>query len=95
MRNGVNRIALAGLLMLLATSSALADRLLVETVRDTDQTAANTPRQGLTMSEVEGSFGEPRERVAEVGEPPISRWVYDGYTVYFEHDRVLHTVTRH
>jgi hypothetical protein len=27
-----------------------------------------------------------------VGDPPISRWVYDHFTVYFEYDKVLHSV---
>jgi hypothetical protein len=33
--------------------------------------------------------------VPAVGEPPISRWEYTGYTVYFEHDLVLHSVIQH
>lgn len=50
------------------------------------------PGNGMTMDQVMQRFGEPKERVGAVGDPPISRWVYDSYTVYFEHDLVLHSV---
>lgn len=50
------------------------------------------PRNGMKMDQVRARFGDPGETVAAVGEPPISRWVYGGYTVYFEHDLVLNTV---
>lgn len=52
------------------------------------------PRNGLTMAEVEDRYGAPLEKRPAVGEPPITQWVYEGYVVYFEHDRVIHSVTR-
>ena len=51
-----------------------------------------TPRNGITKQDVEKRFGAPEERAPAVGEPPISRWVYKDYTVYFEADRVIHSV---
>jgi hypothetical protein len=51
-----------------------------------------TPRRFITMEQVEKSFGTPDEKMPAVGEPPITRWVYKDYTVYFEHQQVLHTV---
>jgi hypothetical protein len=50
------------------------------------------PGRGLTQEAVSRNFGEPQERMAPVGDPPITRWRYAGMTVYFEYDRVLHTV---
>lgn len=50
------------------------------------------PRRGASMDTVRASLGEPRRIVGPVGEPPITRWVYDDFTVYFEHQRVLHSV---
>jgi hypothetical protein len=44
------------------------------------------------MAAVQGRFGEPTERHATVGNPPITRWDYPQFSVYFEHDRVLHSV---
>jgi hypothetical protein len=30
-----------------------------------------------------------------VEQPPITRWDYPAFSVYFEHDRVIHAVARH
>jgi hypothetical protein len=56
------------------------------------------PRTGQSMPEVEEQFGAPAQKLAPVGtpgsehQPPITRWVYPGYTVYFENDKVIHSV---
>lgn len=52
------------------------------------------PVRGMTKQQVEARFGAPLERIPAVGEPPISRWVYPDYTVYFEHQYVLHSVRK-
>jgi hypothetical protein len=44
------------------------------------------------MDKVEAKFGAPSRRVPAVGEPPITRWEYPGFVVYFERDRVIHAV---
>jgi hypothetical protein len=44
------------------------------------------------MEKVEAQFGAPSERLPAVGEPPITRWKYPGFEVYFEHQLVIHTV---
>jgi len=46
------------------------------------------------MAQVERRFGEPRQRVGAVGDPPISRWVYPQFVVYFEGSYVIHAVSR-
>ncbi len=46
----------------------------------------------MTMTRVESTFGAPSNRVAAVGQPPITRWEYPGFVVYFEHQHVIHTV---
>jgi hypothetical protein len=48
----------------------------------------------MSMVRVEMKFGSPESRFAPVGDPPISRWSYPAFTVYFEHNRVIHTVVR-
>jgi len=53
---------------------------------------ADRPARGMTMEKVEAKFGAPANRVPAVGEPPISRWEYPGFVVYFEKDRVIHAV---
>jgi hypothetical protein len=53
---------------------------------------AGIPTRGLTMSEVERKYGAPSDRIAAVGQPPITRWVYPSFVVYFEHNIVIHAV---
>jgi hypothetical protein len=53
-----------------------------------------TPTRGMSMRSVEERFGAPENRAPAVGQPPITRWDYPGFSVYFENERVLHTVAR-
>jgi hypothetical protein len=50
------------------------------------------PARGMSMEKVEAKFGAPAKRVPAVGEPPISRWEYPGFVVYFENNLVIHAV---
>jgi hypothetical protein len=51
-----------------------------------------TPSRGMSMDQVAGKFGAPASKVPAVGAPPISRWEYPGFIVYFEHEHVIHSV---
>lgn len=53
---------------------------------------ADQPHRGMTMGQVLKRFGQPSQRIAPVDNPPITRWVYPHYTVYFEDRYVIHTV---
>jgi len=53
---------------------------------------AELPRRGTSMAQVEARFGAPAERFAPVGQPPITRWVYPAFVVYFEYQHVIHAV---
>ena len=50
------------------------------------------PSGGMRMEEVEHKFGEPTKRHPTVGKPPITRWDYPQFSVFFEGDRVIHAV---
>ncbi|HEX7966006.1 MAG TPA: hypothetical protein VF651_09830 [Gammaproteobacteria bacterium] len=52
------------------------------------------PQRGMDMANVEHIFGAPLEKQPAVGKPPISRWVYADYVVYFEYNMVLHAVMK-
>jgi len=52
------------------------------------------PVRGTTQAQVEAKYGSPVSKKAPVGDPPISRWEYPGFTVYFEYDRVIHAVLK-
>jgi|HigsolmetaGSP11D_1036233.scaffolds.fasta_scaffold00152_7 hypothetical protein len=87
-------IALVSLLAISASPLALADTLMIEKVSSDAATAAQRPSRGMTMKQVAARYGEPAQKLPAVGNPPITRWVYDDYTVYFEHDKVLHSVAQ-
>ncbi|RFA24558.1 hypothetical protein CAI21_21220 [Alkalilimnicola ehrlichii] len=74
-------------------SVAHADRLLIEAIDHEQMQSLDRPQRGSTMPQVLGRYGPPTQEVGPVGDPPISRWVYSDYTVVFEYDRVLHSVT--
>jgi hypothetical protein len=78
------------LLALGATAPALAETLSTST--GNPDANVDQPNRGSTMTMVQSRFGEPRERHDAVGNPPITRWDYPQFSVYFEHDRVLHSV---
>lgn len=74
---------------------ALADTLLIERVQR--ESTVHMPRRGMLMPAVVTEFGEPTQRLDAVGggsphQPPIMRWVYPEFTVYFEHDHVVNAV---
>ncbi|MGB5561343.1 MAG: hypothetical protein WBM59_08050 [Sedimenticolaceae bacterium] len=86
---------LAWVLIAAATATANADVLLLETIEAAPPNSASgvmRPQRGASMSQVRAQFGEPGTMMDAVGDPPITRWVYPAYTVYFEHDQVLDAV---
>lgn len=58
------------------------------------------PIRGMSMENVEHIFGAPQEKLPAVPDPgnklhpPITRWVYPNYVVYFEYNVVIHTVLK-
>lgn len=56
------------------------------------QAVAATPTRGMSMAQVEARFGAAAEKYAAVGQPPITRWVYPTFVVYFEYQHVVHAV---
>ena len=85
------RTALALTLALVAMPLA-AETVVVDGQVALRSVSAELPRRGASMAQVEERFGEPRARHAAVGQPPITRWDYEGFSVYFEHRHVIHAV---
>ena len=50
------------------------------------------PTRGMSQASVQSKYGAPSTVKAPVGDPPITRWIYPQYTVYFEYDRVIEVV---
>ncbi|MDN5863434.1 MAG: hypothetical protein L0H19_08290 [Salinisphaera sp.] len=55
-------------------------------------TPATLPHRGMNMDAVVSRYGAPQTRHPAVGDPPITRWDYPGFSVFFEYDLVLHSV---
>lgn len=85
----MTRIVLA-LALALAAQIAVADVLLIDEVRQSGK--MQLPTNGITKADTEAKFGAPNRKISAVGEPPISRWEYDTFNVYFEYDLVLFSV---
>ncbi len=54
--------------------------------------SADGPKRGSTMVDVEAAMGSPASTSGPVGDPPITVWRYPKFNVYFEYDKVLHSV---
>jgi hypothetical protein len=77
---------------LAAASMASAETIAVDNGIAIKQSEVATPARGMTMDQVQTKFGAPTSKVPAVGKPPISRWKYPGFVVYFEADPVIHSV---
>ncbi len=83
--------ALAALIVAAASSAALADEL-------TTPPAPESPARPMCRpvarpwKRSKPSSAPPASACPAVGEPPITRWKYPGFEVYFEHQLVIHTV---
>ncbi|QJX01775.1 hypothetical protein HML84_04370 [Alcanivorax sp. IO_7] len=71
----------------------IAALVLALTVSPMAAWAADGPGRGMSKAQVRQQFGEPARVQAPVGNPPIGRWHYPDFTVYFENDIVLHSVS--
>jgi len=89
----MKHIALLVLITALFTMPPLVvgDTLLLDVIAETSDSMPH-PARGQTMEQVYNKFGQARQEIPAVGKPPITRWVYEKFTVYFEYDRVIKTV---
>ena len=86
------RSLLAVLLACAVCATAAAETVVVDGQLRLVSTAVAHPHRGQTMRQVERAFGVPEKRYPAVGRPPITRWDYHDFSVYFEFTRVVHAV---
>ena len=87
------RILAALLIGATLAGSALAETVVVNNDQiEVLPSQVDRPKRGTTMDEVEKHFGAPVNRHPTVGAPPITRWDYSGFSVFFEKDRVIDAV---
>ncbi|HEY8587079.1 MAG TPA: hypothetical protein VIL60_10205 [Rhodanobacter sp.] len=71
------------------------DTLLIHRVQR--EKGMNLPPRGLSMSQVEKTWGAPQRKLSPRGgdtskHPQINRWEYSNFIVYFERSHVIHSV---
>ncbi len=83
----------------IATMSVLptvhAESLIVENIDKPSTVLTARPARGMSMDTVEAKWGQPTVKRSAIGEPPISRWEYSAFVVYFEYRNVIHAVQKH
>lgn len=52
------------------------------------------PGKGMDMAAVKSQFGDPIKETPAKGTPPITRWEYEQFSVFFESDIVIHSVLK-
>lgn len=56
------------------------------------RTAAKLPPRGTTKAQARARLGDPVRIHGAIGQPPIARWDYANYVLYFENNRLLDVV---
>ena len=77
--------------------AAFAETLVMNDQVQLRDSNVERPTRGSTMQAVESHFGAPAQKHAAVGgghagQPPITRWDYPRFSVFFENDKVIHAV---
>jgi len=88
----VAAVLATGLSALCGLPPVRAETIAVENGIAVKESDIATPGRGMTMEQVSTKFGAPVSKTPAVGKPPISRWEYPGFVVYFENDHVIHSV---
>jgi hypothetical protein len=86
--------ALLAATTLLALPTVNADTLLIDGLNRSKVSAQQRPKRGMSMNAVESTWGQPIAKRNAIGEPPISRWEYSSFIVYFEYSHVIHAVAK-
>ena len=80
---------------LTGSQTAYAQDTLAHRVQE--EKGMNLPERGLSMAQVEKKYGQPLRKLSPRGgdtakHPTINRWEYSNFIVYFQQNRVIHSV---
>ncbi|MEN8178369.1 MAG: hypothetical protein ABFS39_07060 [Pseudomonadota bacterium] len=93
MKFSISAFILSGLLM--ASSTTFSDVLLIDTIHEAPVNSGegiSRPTRGMSMDRVKRDYGDPTATHPRIGDPPITRWDYSDYSVFFEYRHVLTAV---
>lgn len=90
------------ILLMSITSTLMASTLVLTSIAEEiripvgeqakTQPVVDMPTKGMSKERVKSLFGDALEEIPAKGEPPISRWKYQEFTVYFDNNTVIHCV---
>jgi len=95
--NRMTRSLLAAALVVAAAPFVLPAHAESIRTKVAQEQSMNMPQRGMTMAQVERQYGAPVRKLDTRGgdspkHPPIHRWEYSNYIVYFERNHVIHSV---
>lgn len=85
------------LFLSLMPTAGIADTLVIPDISTQPRSAPDStprPARAMTMNQVKEQFGSPGQVMGPVGNPPITRWIYDNFVVTFESEYVIHSVAK-
>lgn len=89
----LNHITATGLLLLGLSANLSAEEINIPATKaNSSEYSIQLPGRGMAMEKVQARFGEATDKISAVGEPPITKWIYKDFTVYFESEFVIHAV---
>ncbi len=88
----LSAVCLCGAVQMVQSDPAQAETIVVDGKVSIAPSSVPTPTRGSDMKSVERKFGTPQTRHPTVGKPPITRWDYQGFSVFFEGDKVISSV---
>ncbi len=90
-----------GVALVMGAQVASADNLVMRPDINHAKPGTKYYVHGLSMAQVTKKFGQPSKKLAPDPakgtkyQPPITRWVYPDFTIYFEHGHAIHLVKSH
>ncbi|MDH5622186.1 MAG: hypothetical protein OEY74_08900 [Gammaproteobacteria bacterium] len=90
----MTKLRIVSAIALLFAFGAMANAQNVDMGGATAGSNYDRPTRGMTQASVESRYGSPVAVKPAVGDPPITRWEYADFVVFFEYDRVIHAVLK-
>jgi hypothetical protein len=89
------KASLIAIALLTLSIASHAESIKIPVGQQSQQQQIVKPALGMSMDVVKQQFGNPVTQSPARGEPPITRWEYNQFVVYFESEVVIHSVTKH
>ncbi len=89
------KASLVAIALLMISLVSLGETVKIPVGQQSQQQQVVKPALGMSMDVVKAQFGSPVTQSPARGKPPITRWEYNQFVVYFESEIVIHSVTKH